>query len=96
VSWDTRFRTGGGGLNGSGDGVARGRNVSFEIGGKTSTGPGGPGVLTTSTHCGSLMTCSGDRCVVQTESDVDVDRPVPNGRGYLEMERILTTWVAEL
>jgi hypothetical protein len=89
VSWDLRLLRGGGGVAGCGDVVARGRDVAFEIGGKTSAGPGGPRML-------RVGTCGGTLGVVQTETDVDVDRPVPNGRGDLEMERILATRMAEL
>ena len=97
MSWDLRFRRGGGrGVAGWGNIVARGRDVAFEIGGKTSAGSGGPRMLRAGTCGGTLMTRTWNGGVVQTETDVDVDGPVPNGRGDLEMERILTTWVAEL
>jgi len=96
VSWDLCFRRGGGRLPGSGGGVGRGGNVAFEIGGKTSTGPGSPRMLAAGTCSGTLMTGAWNRGVIQAESDVDIDRPISDGWGDLEMERILTTRVAEL
>ena len=45
---------------------------------------------------GGLVNNAGDRSIIQTESNVDVDRTVSMRGRNLKMKRVLTTCMAEL
>lgn len=76
--------------------ISRSRDITFEIRGKTSPWPCSPRMLAAGAGARSLMDGPGNRCVVQTESDVDVDWSAAVRGRNLEVKRILAAWVTEL